>query len=587
MAPNLAKCLAILVVSSVPAQAETVWSSFAFVMYGERTPYRSEVLSSLTPYGAQQLYEQGQFFRSRYLQNLTASNPGNASSDNAPIVGIEGIALDNTQFAVYSDTDSYITGSALAFMQGLYPPATQAFAKNNGGLNSSVLADGDLINYPLDGYQYPNVQTLALYDPNSVWLDGHKACTEYWRSGFDSRMEPGIEQLYYRSSEFYQTLWETKFQGTYPMTMANFDNAIELYEYARYQYNHNETIANSLTRAELLMLAQLAGQLAFEQNGNLTASGQNGGDMIRAIAGRTLIAKVVGQFQEHLSSGGYADKMTLAFGSFEPMIAFFALSGLATGHSAATFQQIPQPGSAIVFELFSVNVPATESPRVDDLWVRFFYRNGTGPDATFLQYPMFNNGNSDSSMKWLDWDAAVDKVAITDVTGWCEACDTNNLFCYALKNGQNNDDDYYGKGNSTGTDKNKSPQSAISPTIAGVVGAAVTLGVMGIVAIVAAVFGGIRLRRDATQPNGSFGGFKGAEKMASDRDISIANGGARHERVGSWELGAKKDSSATLSPTIAGLSRNETSFGVAVFPDDEDDVSMLHGRAPVKPLERI
>ncbi|KAG4222087.1 hypothetical protein PC116_g29438 [Phytophthora cactorum] len=169
--PLIALAAGLSLVSESLAQSanETVWASFAYVLYGERTPFLGDLVSSLTPLGAQQLYSQGSLFRARYLSNSSLSDEDNAITTNSPIVGLERQALDNSQLSVFSSTDDYVVGGALAFLQGLYPPVTRAFADNNGGANASRLANGTLVNYPLGGYQYPNIRNVPTTDPNSIW----------------------------------------------------------------------------------------------------------------------------------------------------------------------------------------------------------------------------------------------------------------------------------------------------------------------------------------------------------------------------------------------------------------------------------
>ena len=62
-----------------------------------------------------------------------------------------------------------MVASALAFMQGLYPPVEGIFATNNGGLGASVMANRSLVQFPLNGYQYPSVLTMDLTDPSYIW----------------------------------------------------------------------------------------------------------------------------------------------------------------------------------------------------------------------------------------------------------------------------------------------------------------------------------------------------------------------------------------------------------------------------------
>ncbi len=155
--------------SSAQTSSERVWSSFAFIFHGERTPLYGQVPPTLTPLGAQQLYSQGSYFRDRYLAN-SSSSADDDSLNSKPIVGINRDAINNHQLSIYSSTADYDVGSSLAFMQGLYPSNSQAFPYMDEGISTNQLANGSSINYPLDGYQYPNIQTLSVLDPSSIWL---------------------------------------------------------------------------------------------------------------------------------------------------------------------------------------------------------------------------------------------------------------------------------------------------------------------------------------------------------------------------------------------------------------------------------
>lgn len=154
----------------------------------------------------------------------------------------------------------------------------------------------------------------------------------------------GIAEVYNSSYAHYRQLWSTVFDGTFPLSAANFDSAYDLYDYASFQYTHNKTIKNALHADELNWLAEFANIQQFAKNGDLTVSGNQQGDKIRAISGRTLAGKVVSQFQQHIVTGGQTAKLSLMFGSFQPMLAFFSLSGLSTGLDSGMFQEIPNAG---------------------------------------------------------------------------------------------------------------------------------------------------------------------------------------------------------------------------------------------------
>ena len=113
------------------------------------------------------MYAQGQAFRTRYLGGKSLS--GNSSDDSAIgsalIQNIGTGAIDNDQLAVYSTDDQWISGGALAFLQALYPPAAADFNPLAGGSGfAHNYVDGTNTTYPMNGYQYPNIQTLSSLD---------------------------------------------------------------------------------------------------------------------------------------------------------------------------------------------------------------------------------------------------------------------------------------------------------------------------------------------------------------------------------------------------------------------------------------
>ncbi len=164
-----------LLVASASAQSpqttnnEIVWSSVAFVLYGDRTPLRGTTSPALTPLGAQQLHSQGAMFRTRYLESGDLTDGMNVMTTYNPINGLDLDAIDNSQLDLQSSTDQFSSASGLAFMQGFYPPKNISFAPGAGGLNAAVLANGTLIDFPLSGYQYPNLHVTSILDPESIW----------------------------------------------------------------------------------------------------------------------------------------------------------------------------------------------------------------------------------------------------------------------------------------------------------------------------------------------------------------------------------------------------------------------------------
>jgi hypothetical protein len=146
-----------------------VWSAVSYIFHGEKTPLRGlgATKESLTPLGARQMFDQGSMFRARYIPNAQLPDDDNANMTQAPIENLSVDALDNTEMSVIASDDVYVSTSALALLQGLYPPASHAYA--TGGIKAADLANDTLLDWPLQEYQYPAMEVLSVLDPNSVW----------------------------------------------------------------------------------------------------------------------------------------------------------------------------------------------------------------------------------------------------------------------------------------------------------------------------------------------------------------------------------------------------------------------------------
>jgi len=391
-------------------------------------------------------------------------------------------------------------------------------------------------------------------------------------------------KAYDQSLGFYRALWKKKvFSDAFPLEAANFYNAHDLFSYASYRYNHDNATHSEMTAADLAMLADLASVQQRYLNGNLGASALTEADVTRTIAGRTLAAKVVAQFELNMASSGSSGKLNLMFGSFEPFVAFFAISRLVDGASRDSFLPLPGPGAAMVFELFSMRGNASAYPSVDDLWVRFLYRNDSLDDTPFVEYPLFGNGNSQSRMKFADFATTMEGISVGGVGQWCRICDTTNLFCSALEGNSGNE--------AAPVPDGKLGRGKVTSVVAGVIGALVTVAVVGLAALLAVLVGRVKFYREGRDRSSStFGGFRGAEKMRSDADVTYAGNGAQHERTGSWQLrdarGAAEGPIAT--PTEAVLrnpNRTNPRFQHS-DNDDDDDISVL-GHTPVAARESI
>ncbi|KAF2401366.1 phosphoglycerate mutase-like protein [Trichodelitschia bisporula] len=584
-----ATLLVFLWLEGVSAQTVfTVHSTVIFARVGDRTPLSTDDPVQLTSLGAQQMYNLGSFLRRRYI----------TSGDTNPFVGAGVIAglsswhLSPQQLYVLTENTQSTTASALAFMQGFYPP----FQLPNGTAKyidpSSLVANNSYVEYPLNGYQYPSINAVSELDPNSIFVAGNDNCDNYYESGGTYTSSIQFSYIQNQTHDFYQSIGRAILGDDMNPSGWDYAYATDIYDFVSYQNRHNDTVAAILSRAEFKgvvdELANLASMKQWELNGNSS-------DGIRTIAGQTLAAKVLGLFASNMVYAGYQNKVNLIVGDFAPMIALFSLMNLSSINS--NFRLIPPFGSAIALELFSINNSTgvgsgdgANYPNADSLWVRFLYTNGSTTDAnpnpTAQTYQMFNNGPSGINMKFKEFAAAVEDIMLSDVSRWCILCSSTRIFCPG----------FTGSDGSNASDASR--KHGLSLQAAGVLGAGVTLAVLLLLLALAMLVGGVRFRRrvGGLRRRSDLGGFKGSAKLASDTDLNIPKNAAPigivsedvkkgHERVGSWELKSKDapagDRFGSLADRAVGADRRPS------YELDDDEERIDPFQQPVKPVERV
>ena len=176
-----------------------------------------------------------------------------------------------------------------------------------------------------------------------------------------------VATIYNNTRNFYGNMWRQVLQDAFPPSMANFGNAYLLYDYASYRYRHDNNTRNNVTEGEMTLMARFASTEQRTKNANLSVSGTTEGDMIRAVAGRTMAAKTLTLLKENIRLSGTTNKINLAFTTLEAFVAWFALSGLVSGDFANEFKALPEQGAMMVFELFSIGGREETYPDQDDL----------------------------------------------------------------------------------------------------------------------------------------------------------------------------------------------------------------------------
>lgn len=566
-------CLWAAVPTSGQDSQERIHASVIFTHFGERTPLLAFETLELTPLGARQMFSAGAFFRSRYIASEPATED-DATADH-PIEGLRTHRISNDELHVSSVNADYITGSALAFMQGLYPPLSDS-SLDVILTSQPILANGSAIQAPLGGYQYPGLAVPSYSDPNSIWLAGDFGCDRYVRSGDEYLDSDEFSQTAAASRDLYEKVQTDWLRGSLSGDGFNYSNAHALYEFVRYEDTHNRTVHEQVPSSDLSQLRALASQREYALNGNVSASGHEEGDQIRTVAGKALATRVLSLLIDNIETKGSAQKMSLLFGNYRPLLAFFALARLPNVDS--DFYGLPEPGSSMVFELFSVGNGSSDAyPDPSDLMVRFMFRNGTSEDDALNAYPLFNRGRSMTDLPWLDFRAEMANVMVPGVTEWCDLCESTRAFCVLYGT---NSAFWDSMAEAHGDDSGK---RRLDPAVAAAVGVVSTLGVIAL-AVAGCLILGLRLHRRPPKRRSELGGFKGAEKLASDPDLvsgkTPTQDGKGHERVGSWEL----TSGANGGAQAAGPSN-----APAAKPglDEDDDFSVNPFADPVKVEDRV
>lgn len=534
-------------VSSGDGEEKVIYSSFIYNYNGDRTPLILPTQSTLTPLGAQQLEAAGSFFRQRYLEEA-----------NTIIDGIQQDNLDTDQVFVMSLPNQFVVASAQAFMQGLYPPVSNA---------TSVLSNGTVSHAPLGGYQYPQIMTFGPFDPNSVFVAGHANCPAQLQAIINYEASSEALQIKSSTQDFYTKLQPDILDGVFENP--DYGSAYLIFDYLNYVHTHNKTASERLSDIDLAIARGLADQKIHAIDGNVSVGTSSVGNSIQTIAGQTLAAEIVGSLIANFHSGGATGKLNLVFGSFQPLVAFTALAQLPKMN--ASFNGIPDYGSSMVIEMYSDQSSSSGGyPDLDDLYVRFLFRNGTEPSSLLLPYPLFG-GDSAQVLSLNDFIMNMTTFATPSIGDWCLACESDSDFCAAyLINSSNGSE-----GSSPCSPLAKQP---MKPAVAGVIGAVIALAAISIITAIFMISGGVRFRRTEVKRRSELGGFKAGEKLPSDQDLprgqglagaSVIEGG--DDRVKSWEL----------------RERNMVKDRRPSYEGEEEDIGFHNSIQPTKIDERV
>ena len=588
MASTFAVCLLGLLLSPALAAADVqqqILSSVLLVVNGDKTPEVSPTVSTLTPLGAQQMYSLGDQFRTRYLVS-----PADTSGIGTQILAVSPYQYTVSDMDILTTVDQFNIASAQAFMQGLYPPLVTAsgYVEIEG---SSLLANMTNVVAPLNGYQYPEIVSVSTLDPNSIYIEGMDDCPAHDASVSEYFATSQYMNLQQSSQAFYDSLQENILNGVFIDGSIGYDDAYAIWDYLNYVQIHNSTAASYVTDDVLAEARDLVDQWAFAMYGDLSALSLTGQAGIRAIAGRAFANRVLRLLYTNIDTSGAYCKLNLMFTTYETMLSFASLAQLSS-NGRSQFNSMPNVGSIMAFELFSLVVEQDGLyPDSSNMYIRFMFQNGT--DDELSGYPMFGRGNDEIVISLNDFVTGMEGIETKDTADWCNACNSYGytVFCPALE-GRGGQNPSSGSGSGIVT---PSASSGLKPVVAGVIGAVVTLVVLGLLIAALMLLGGIRLFRKRTDRRSDLNGFKGGEKLASDQDLTLPKGSAGatvgavaagpsrgHERVGSWELHDQDKAKEAQIPTMpnAPFAARRPSF-------EDDDLNVNSYNRPVRPRDSV
>jgi hypothetical protein len=217
---------------------------------------------------------------------------------------------------------------------------------------------------------------------------------------------------------------------------------------------------------QLFQLRILADSAEFDSNYNASQPD-------RSIGAKTVNYAILSRLNETVTSNGTV-KFSLLAGSYDTMLGFFGLNELTT--ASPNFYGLPEYAYTMAFELLTEDDVSEFPSGVESLMVRFLFRNGSDAGAPLTPFPLF--GRSETTLSWSDFMSEMQARAISTVADWCNACSSTKEFCVTATA-----DDTTSAEEASGTQR----KGGISNAVAGVIGAMVTLGVMGVVAVVAFV----------------------------------------------------------------------------------------------------
>ncbi|KAF3924900.1 hypothetical protein ABW21_db0206862 [Orbilia brochopaga] len=442
--------------SVLPVWGETILGLTVFSRHGDRTS-KHYAGYSLTNLGFQQNFQTGSFYRDLYLE----------SGSPKQILGISEDKYVTSQIWASAPDQTVLANTATAFLQGLYPPLDQLDRQ----IATNTINNGTQYTSPLNGYQYVLLHEPGTDSPNTIWIKGDDGCPAVAASAETFETSEEFMTRDAATKSFYQQFWP-QLSDVYDFKQSElgYGRAYDIFDLINVAQIHNSSASENVTAEQLFQLRTLADSAEFD--GNFNAS-----QPARSIGSQTLAGAILNQLNQTVTGKGKL-KFSLLAGSYDTFLAFFGLTQLTAVDP--NFYGLPDYASTMAFEILTdKNVDAFPSS-VDDLKVRFLFRNGSDVGAPLKAFPLF--GQKEETLTWTNFVARISKVAITSTEKWCSTCKSKQAFCAAydpsLSSGS-----IGAQSTSTGggADMNMDMSGGnMSNALAGVIGAMVTLATVAV-----------------------------------------------------------------------------------------------------------
>ena len=389
--------------------------------------------TNLTVLGYLEELNSGAQLRSRYLD---AASP-------LLVQGVNTTVAENVQIEVQADAGGeggVIVESANAFMQGLFPAFNDTL----------VLANGTTVAWDNRAQLIP-IETVE--PEESFVMEPWTSCDKFddfsqqWYDSAEFKKQAALAQPFYDSLP-------ASLIGNRPRTLVN---AWNIFDFLNVQKIHNATLAPQITDN------MLSNALSWAEYHEAGLFGVPSPTSLGSIAGRGMLNPLTDAISR-VANASDPLKVSVIAASYKPFFSLFSLFQMLDLQD-----KLVDYASAMVFEIH------------EDNSMQVFFRNGSY--GTLDQHNILD----DSSIPVKTFLEHYNPVKLETLADWCNTCgETNARGCAALNalNGTGSGGKYSDATSTTG-------KHQVSPVVAGVIGAFVSLAVALVVVAALAYLTGL------------------------------------------------------------------------------------------------